>query len=145
MTDPERPDSPDQPARSSIWSDLAPTLAWLGLFVLVTVTGFLAFYPPHVTFESPRDGSRSQAVCTSVAVAGWPRSDSNGVSDGVDDPGQAGYDDEVAACHARRTGAVAGMAVLSAPVSLLGCWLMVSRPRRRAQEATRAPGRPGPG
>ncbi|MFB9312969.1 hypothetical protein [Nocardioides plantarum] len=123
----------DQPTRPSIWSDLAPTLAWLALFVLATIIAFLAFYPPHVNFERDAAEPRSGTVCTSVAVAGWPHANASSVGDGVDDVGRApGYDDAVSACQTRRTGAVALMAVLTVPISLTGCWLMVSRPRRRS-------------
>ena len=127
--------TPDQPVRPSIWSDLAPTLAWLGLFTIACVTGFLLLYPGHVNFEDPSEDSTSGTVCTSVVVAGWPRGDNSGVSDGLDDVGRADYTDAASACHTKRTAYVAGVAVLSVPASLLGCWLMVSAPRRRARAA----------
>jgi hypothetical protein len=124
----------DQQPRPSIWSDLAPTLAWLGLFTIACVTGFLLLYPGQVNFEHDGD-STSGTVCTSVVVAGWPRGDASGVSDGLDDVGTAAYGDAASACHTKRTAYVAGVAVLSVPASWLGCWLMVSAPRRRARAA----------
>ncbi|WP_193608858.1 hypothetical protein [Nocardioides lijunqiniae] len=120
----------ERPQRGSILSDLAPTLASLSLFVIACVTGFLLFYPAHVDFDPEADVS-SGTVCTSVVSAGWPRANSSGISDGLDDVGRAPYDEAASACHTRRTTYVAGIAVLSVPASLLGCWLMVTAPRRR--------------
>lgn len=117
--------------RPSIWSELAPTLAWLGLFVLACVIGFLLLYPGHVRFESPDRDIPGDTVCSSVVVAGWPRTMSDDASRGVDDAGSADYDRATWACQSRRTTYVAGIAVLSMPVALLGCWLIASRPHRR--------------
>ncbi|WP_137291817.1 hypothetical protein [Nocardioides dongxiaopingii] len=120
----------EQPTRPGIWSDLAPTLVWMGLFLMVCVMGFLLLYPPHVNFEDRSEDSASGTVCSSVVSVGRPRADSSTVSRGVDDLGRAGYDEAEAACDGRRTGAVAAVAVLAVPTSLSGCWLMIARSRR---------------
>ncbi|WP_134767655.1 hypothetical protein [Nocardioides sp. 1609] len=125
----------DQPVRPGIWSGLAPTLVWTGLFLIACVTGFLLLYPPHVNFEDSDEDAVSGTVCSSVVSVGRPRGDSSTVSRGVDDVGTADYAEAEAACDGRRTGAVAAVAVLSVPASLSGCWLIVTRSRRAASPA----------
>ncbi|WP_134739654.1 hypothetical protein [Nocardioides sp. 503] len=128
---------PETPSPRSIWSDLAPTLAWLGLFTIGCVMAFLLLYPGRLDFD-PEPGVASDTVCTSVVSAGRPRANASGISDGLDDLGRAPYDQAVAGCHTKRTAYVAGVAVLSVPASLLGCWLMVTAPRRRGLGAPAA-------